>query len=102
MKFERTDSFKADWRKLSDRERELFRAAVTQFHTAAERMVAEARPAWPQVLRVRAVAGAPGVWEMTWSFSGPDGRVTFEWIEIDGVPAIRWRRIGRHDVFRSP
>jgi hypothetical protein len=39
---------------------------------------------------------APGLFEMTWSFSGPDGRATFEWIDLDGEPAVRWRRIGGH------
>lgn len=102
MKFERTDSFRADWQRLSDEERELFRAVIKRFHVAAERMVADAVPAWPGALRIKAVASAPGVWEMTWSFSGPDGRATFEWVELDGARAIRWRRIGRHDIFRSP
>jgi hypothetical protein len=31
-----------------------------------------------------------------------DGRATFEWIEIDGEPAIHWRRIGGHGIFDSP
>jgi len=48
------------------------------------------------------VAGAPGIWEMTWSFSGPDGRVTFEWAEIDGQPGVRWRSIGGHTVLGEP
>jgi len=39
---------------------------------------------------------------MTWSFSGPDGRATFEWVTIDGVLAVRWRRIGGHGVFKQP
>jgi len=39
---------------------------------------------------------------MTWSFSGPDGRATFEFVTIDGQPGIRWRRIGCHDIYRSP
>ncbi|MCL5265766.1 MAG: hypothetical protein M1343_11370 [Chloroflexi bacterium] len=42
------------------------------------------------------------IWEMTWSFSGPDGRATFELASIDGEPAIRWRRIGNHRIFREP
>ncbi|MFO7531790.1 MAG: hypothetical protein R6W93_04960 [Candidatus Limnocylindrales bacterium] len=46
--------------------------------------------------------GTTGVWEMTWSFAGPDGRATFEWIEIDGERAIRWRRIGGHEIFGRP
>jgi hypothetical protein len=60
------------------------------------------RPRWPKNLRVKDVEGAPGVWEMTWSFSGPDGRATFEYVEISGDLAIRWRRIGGHDIFDSP
>jgi hypothetical protein len=39
---------------------------------------------------------------MTWSFSGPDGRATFEWVLVDGEPGIRWRRIGGHAIFGSP
>jgi len=39
---------------------------------------------------------------MTWSFSGPDGRATFEWIEIDGEPAIFWRRVGGHEILGEP
>ena len=57
---------------------------------------------WPKKLRVKDVQGAPGVWEMTWSFAGPDGRATFEWAEIDGAPCIRWRRIGGHAIFGEP
>ena len=47
-----------------------------------------------------------GIWEMTWSFSGPDGRATWEWTTVteDGeeLPAIRWRRIGNHAILRDP
>jgi hypothetical protein len=46
------------------------------------------------------------VWEMTWSFSGPDGRATWEWVNVDGEegaqPAVRWRRIGDHRIFKAP
>jgi hypothetical protein len=51
---------------------------------------------------VKDVQDAPGVWEVTWSFSGPDGRATFEYVEIDGEPAIRLRRIGGHEIFKTP
>lgn len=102
MKFQRTDSFTADWGRLSDTEREMFRGAIKQFHAAAERIVADPHQDWPASLRVKKVVSAPCVWEMTWSFSGPDGRATFEWIEIDGTPGVRWRRIGRHGIFRRP
>lgn len=42
------------------------------------------------------------MWELTWSFAGPDGRATFEFFAVDGETAIRWRRVGRHDIFRNP
>jgi hypothetical protein len=53
-------------------------------------------------LRIKRVVSAPRIWEMTWSFSVPDGRVTFEWVEIDDTSGIRWRRIGTHEIFREP
>lgn len=102
MKFQRTDSAKADWTRLSDSEREMFRTAIKHFHTAAEQVAADPRKAWPGSLRVKKVASAPRVWEMTWSFSGPDGRATFEWIEIDGARGVRWRRIGGHGILHKP
>ena len=43
-----------------------------------------------------------GVWDMTWSFSGPDGRATFEWVSVEGKIQIRWRRIGGHEIFKKP
>jgi hypothetical protein len=39
---------------------------------------------------------------MTWSFAGPDGRATFEYIDIGGDLGIRWRRIGGHAIFDKP
>ena len=41
------------------------------------------------------------IWEMTWSFSGPNGRAMFEWVEIDGTSGIRWRRIDTHEISRE-
>lgn len=103
MKFRTSAPFDADVVRLSQRERDLFRSVVQErFVDAAERVVRDPGAPWPRSLRVRRVQAAPGVWEMTWSFSGPDGRATFEWVEIDGEPAIRWRRVGTHTVFRGP
>jgi len=48
------------------------------------------------------MSDAPGIWEMTWSFSGPDGRATFALITVDGEVVLRWRRIGGHAIFRRP
>ncbi|MFI5255449.1 MAG: hypothetical protein ACHQ15_08340 [Candidatus Limnocylindrales bacterium] len=103
MKFQLTPAFEGDWARLSADERATFRTVVTkQFHPACERRRANPAAPWPKALRVRDVQGAPGIWEITWSFAGPDGRATFEWIEIDGEPAIRWRRIGGHAILGAP
>lgn len=103
MKWETTPAFDADVRRLSREELAQFRDAVRDlFVPAAERIAADPGATWPASLRVKRVEGAVGIWEMTWSFSGPDGRATFEWIEIDGERAVRWRRVGGHAIFRDP
>jgi hypothetical protein len=102
VKFERGERFVADYARLSDRERQLFRKAVRELNDAYERRGANALPTWPAGLRIKTVQGAPGIWEMTWSFAGPDGRATFEFVNVDGEPAIRWRRIGDHWIFQQP
>ncbi len=103
MKFDRLARFDADWHRLSEGERALFERIVrTEFHPACKRFAQDRAAAWPRGLRVKRVRGTRGVWEMTWSFSGPDGRATFEWIELDGELAVRWRRIGGHGIFGRP
>ena len=102
MRWRAAPAFEADVRRLSAHELRLFRTVVLeQFAPAAER-VARREGSWPKKLRVRRVEGVPGIWEMTWSFSRPDGHATFEWIDIGGEPAIRWRRVGGHEIFREP
>lgn len=103
MKYERTPAFDRDLARLGPVQEQLFRRVVReQFAPAAERVASNPAARWPASLRVKLMRGAPGIWEMTWSFSGPDGRATFEWVEIDGEPAIRWRRVGDHGVFARP
>ena len=102
MKFQTTARFDGDYRRLGKDEQKLFRTALAGFITAAEGRVKEPDSPWPKRLRVKSVEGAPGIWEVTWSFAGPDGRATFEWATIDGEPGIRWRRIGDHAIFRQP
>jgi hypothetical protein len=103
LKYERTESFKRDYRSLSEEDRDEFRRVVGEkFVPALERRVSDPGHALPRNLRVKDVEGAPGVWEMTWSFSDPDGRATWEWIQIDGEPGIRWRRVGSHSIFADP
>lgn len=108
MRFERTESFKGDYQRLAEKEREMFRTAVRTFNVACDHFI-ETRDSssWPAGLRVKAVVNAHGIFEMTWSFSGPDGRATWQWTTVitdhgDSVPAVRWRRLGGHKIFREP
>ena len=102
MKYQRSAVFATDLGHLDVRERQLFREAVRGINAAYEQARGPWPPAWPAALRIQSVTGAPGIWEMTWSFSGPDGRATFEFASVGGEPAIRWRRIGTHEIFREP
>lgn len=103
MRYQTSPAFVADVRRLSKGEAALFRKVVVElFNPACDAFVANPTTAFPAALRVKPIAGAPGIFEMTWSFTGPDGRATFEWIEIDGEPAVRWRRVGGHRVLREP
>ena len=103
MKYLVARAFEGDWGRLSAAERARFEQVVrVDFNPACERRRADPSAVWPKKLRVKAVAGAPGIWEMTWSFSGPDGRATFERVEIDGERGVRWRRIGGHAVLGEP
>ena len=102
MKFETSLTFKADYRHLNDEERALFARTVRQMNAAFANRGDRILPHWPAALRVKSVRDAPGIFEMTWSFSGPDGRATFELTSVQGEPAIRWRRIGDHRIFSEP
>lgn len=103
MKYERTRHFKRDYRRLSAEEQEHFKRCVLEdFAPALEIYVAEAGERLPARLRVEDVKGALGVLEMTWSFSDPDGRATWEWVTIAGETEIRWRRVGSHSSFARP
>lgn len=78
---------------------------VRKINSAYDQHVASGstdRIKWPKNLRIRDVEDAAGVWEVTWSFSGPDGRATFEFFEAEYNQGIRWRRIGGHEIFSKP
>jgi hypothetical protein len=103
VKFETTPSFDADYRRLKAEHRTTFRDVVkTKFVPACDAYAADPATTWPQSLRVKSVQGAPNVLEMTWLFSSPDGRATFEFVTVNGELRCRWRRVGDHDVFKSP
>jgi hypothetical protein len=106
--FEIAASANSDYAKLTKEERRLFKQAVAVFNVTADQFAETGdAAAWPKKLRVKSVTHAPGIYEMTWSFSGPDGRATWEWISLEDdsgqkQPAVRWRRIGGHAIFKAP
>jgi len=102
VKFVVLDSFKADFKRLSRSDQTLFKRALPEFVAACDRHALDPSTPWPAALRVKSFQSAPGIWEMTWSFSRPDGRATFEWVRVNGEVALRWRRIGGHAILRSP
>jgi hypothetical protein len=103
LQFDWTPQFEADLARLSDAEHKLFaRVAKEDFSPACDRQRAHRGEAWPRKLRVQPMTGTDGIWEMTWSFSGPHGRATFQWVSVAGEIRIRWRRIGGHEVFKQP
>jgi hypothetical protein len=102
MKYERTASFKADYLRMTVPDRQLFKDAVRAVNDAAGEMQDPRLIQWPAKLRIKSVQSAPGVFEMTWSFAGPDGRATFEFVRVGEALALRWRRIGDHAVLLAP
>lgn len=111
MRHLRTERFKNDYARLTADEKSIFRSAALAFSEACDAFRASPSTPFPASLRVKAIRGAKGVFEMTWSFSGPDGRATWEWVTVEVVaddgtvavhPAVQWRRIGGHEVFRRP
>ncbi|WP_156761486.1 hypothetical protein [Microbacterium karelineae] len=103
MKFEVTPSFDGDIRRLKPEHLAEFRKVLREkFVPACDAFAADPATPWTASLRVKSVRSAPGVLEMTRSFSSPDGRATFELVTVEGELRVRWRRVGDHDVFKSP
>ncbi len=103
MKFERTEQFLTDFKALPAAHREAFRSLIPAFHAAAQSFITNPGTfRWPAALRVKPMVSAKGIWEMTWSFSGPDGRAMFEFVTYDDDVWVRWRRIGTHAIYKRP
>ena len=94
--FETLPHFEADWKKLTREQQATFRTVVLQaFEPDLE---VPDRPFRPD-LRVRPLAGHPGLFEMTWD---RDGRATFSYgaEREPGQPHVVWQQIVR--ITRSP
>lgn len=104
MRFLRLPSFLRDWRALSHTEQELVRQWLRSdfLPVVAAYEVDPDNFRWPKSLRFEHITGGGGICAVTWSFSGSDGRATFEFDTLDGQMVLVWRRIGHHDVYRQP
>ena len=97
-------SFLADWEALPEAERALVKRWLADVFLPALAQY-EADPAgfvWPASLRFERLHGTSGICAVTWSFAGPDGRATFQFVNQDGIPCLVWRRIGHHGVYGRP
>lgn len=102
MKYRALPRFLTDYRKLSASEKARFRDAFARFINACKEY--EDNPqhyVWPASLRIEKLAGT-GIMAMTGSFSGPDGRATFQFETVEGEMFVLWRRVGRHSVYAEP
>jgi hypothetical protein len=88
LKYQLAPRFRHEYWLLNERERSLFRNAILEINAARARNPSIWPPQWPTRLRMKPLRGVPGVREMTWSFTGPDGRATFEFVTIEGEPGI--------------
>lgn len=98
MKSETTPAFDADYRRLNPEHRATFGGVLetefsAAFSAACDGLAVDSSTRWPRSLRLRPVRGAAGVFEMTWSFAGLDGRGTFEPVTVDGGLGCRWGRM---------
>jgi hypothetical protein len=94
--FQTSPHFDRDWKGLTAEAQARFQRAVIG-HFVPDLEAGALRPG----LRVKPVQGTQGVWEMTWA---PHGRATFSYgpQQREGEPHVIWRRVGTHEVFRSP
>ena len=88
--FETLPRFEANWLALTLEEQAMFRRVVLE---AFEPDLATPDRPFHPALRVRELAGCPGVFEVTWS---NDGRATFSYgaERVPGQPHVIWRQIG--------
>lgn len=110
MRFETTPQWDRDWKALKPEHKRAFREVLPDFIRACDAYAASkagvkstAPPCrWSAALRVHPMKSAAGIWELTWSFSSPDGRATFEFVSDQKGLLLRWRWIGDHSIYRKP
>lgn len=100
--FDRSDSFKRDYKRLGPEKQETFKASAGDFISDVTAIEEGRATDCRRGLRVKPMQDNDGIWEMTWE--QPDGRATFEWGEspLEDKRHVRWRRIGDHRIFDRP
>lgn len=91
-----THRFERDYKKMTTEQKRAFQEAVQKFvHDLKQ------GKGFRKGLRVKAVQGAPGIFEMT---CADNGRATFQYGDAVRAGAVHviWRRCGTHDVFSEP
>ncbi|WP_152360357.1 hypothetical protein [Microlunatus speluncae] len=101
MTYRTAGAFDGDFGGLPTEHRDLFLSVLRDhFLPAIAAGGFTGTPPWPKRLRIHQLAG--GVYSITWSFTGPDGRATFH-LEREGDETfLVWRRIGTHDIYDRP
>jgi len=87
--FETLPSFEAGWRSMTHEQQATFRKVVLEALTPD---LATSGPSFRPELRVRPVAGHPGLYEMSW---GDGGRAAFSYgtERVPGEPHLIWWQI---------
>lgn len=104
--FERSDSFKSDYGRLSEPERATVKRALREFIEDLSGIERGTQTQFRATLRVKPMKGHDGIWEMTWEYQ--DGRATFMYgppRDAENAPQkrhVQWRRIGTHRIFTDP
>lgn len=93
--YEALPRFLRDFERLNGEQQQAFIAAVGKF------VVDLNAGKFRKGLRVKAIRGAPGIFEMMWA---QDGRATFQYgpERRAGEVHIIWRRCGTHDILTKP
>ena len=100
--FERSDSFRRDYKGLNHSEVKLVRESLEDFIEDLRGIEEGTTQGFRPGLRVKPMKGNPSIYEMTWD--GNDGRATFQYGDsvLEGKRHVIWRRIGDHRIFNSP
>jgi mRNA-degrading endonuclease YafQ of YafQ-DinJ toxin-antitoxin module len=94
-----SESFKRDFKKLKREHKKLFIELQSIFIGELEEYLLEKKSV-SNKFRFKEMRHSNNVWSMTWSFSRPAGRATFQLAEIENELTVIWLRIGNHDVYK--